>query len=65
MPDTLVIDKATAVVAKSDATLFSFFMVLLSRKASSVISKIVRIGIGNHWPPPSLRVLTTDRQIVP
>src|SRR4029078_4242449 len=37
--ETTVNEDARAAVAKSDATLFSFFMILLSRGASSVLSK--------------------------
>jgi hypothetical protein len=37
--ETTVKEDARAAVAKSDATLFSFFMILLSRGASSVLSK--------------------------
>ena len=52
---------ARAAVAKSDATLFSFFMILLSREGADSVLQNVRTGIGKYWQPPRRGCSTTDR----
>jgi hypothetical protein len=60
----VVNEAARAAVAKSDATVFSFFMILLSRGANSVLSKGPNLN-RKILATPAPRASTTDELIVP
>ena len=62
--ETPVNEDARAAVAKSDATLFSFFMILLSRGANCVLCKRPNLN-RKILATPAPRTLTTDELIVP
>ena len=62
--ETLANEEANAADAKSDATLFSFFMILLSREGNRVLFKRSE-PVQKLLARPGPRVLTTDRVIVP
>src|SRR5438105_5635238 len=59
-----VAEAARAADAKSDATLFSFFMILLSREGAVCFCKTSELESESTDKPPQLRTLTT-RMIVP